>query len=59
MSAPASTYLAPIEAEIRRVRALIGDAEWRSDERDALRYRSILLSLLAAQARGERYSIPF
>jgi hypothetical protein len=59
VSAPASTYLAPIEAEIRRVRALLGDAEWRSDERDATRYRSILLSLLAAQARGERYAIPF
>lgn len=55
----ASTYLAPIEAEIRRVRALLGDAQWREDERDATRYRSILLSLLAAQARGERYSIPF
>lgn len=59
MSAPASTYLAPIEAEIRRVRALIGDAEWRSDERDVTRYRTILLSLLAAQARGERYAVPF
>ncbi len=59
MTVAQSTYLAPIEAEIRRVRALLGDAEWRSDERDAARYRSILLSLLAAQARGERYSIPF
>ena len=50
-------YLEPIETALRHVRKAISDAEWRGEDTAAL--HATLLSLLAAQARGERYAIPF
>jgi len=50
-------YLEPIETALRRVRRAISDAEWNG--RDTAALHAILLTLLAAQARGERYAIPF
>lgn len=50
-------YLEPIETALRRVRKAISDAEWSG--RDTAALHATLLSLLAAQARGERYAIPF
>lgn len=50
-------YLEPIETAIRRVRRLLADAEWQGGDTAAL--TSQLVALLAAQARGERYAVPF
>lgn len=50
-------YLEPIETALRRVRKAISDAEWSG--RDTAALHATLLALLAAQARGERYAIPF
>lgn len=51
------TYLEPIETAIRRIRRLLADAEWQGGDTAAL--TSQLVALLAAQARGERYAVPF
>ena len=57
MTTSSSCYLEPIETALRRVRRAISDAEWSG--RDTAALHATLLSLLAAQARGERYAVPF
>lgn len=47
----------PIETAIRRVSALLSEAEWRGS--DTLALETLLQSLLAAKDRGERWNIPF
>lgn len=47
----------PIETAIRRVRRQLSEVQWQGS--DTLALETLLQTLLAAQARGERWNIPF